>query len=130
MKFTAFFALVAAAASALAAPTSDVQSRQVSCQGVHVLFARGTTEPGTLGTVIGPRLVTEVPLYVRGTTQVEGIPYPANVAGYLAGGDRGGARTMANRIREIASRCPNTKIFISGYSYVFLFPPSQRVWSL
>jgi Cutinase len=130
MKFTAFLTLVAASASALAAPISEVQSRQVSCQSVHVLFARGTTEPGTLGTVVGPRLAVEVPRSVRGTAEVEGIPYPANVAGFLAGGDRGGARTMTTRIREIAAGCPNTKIFISGYSYVFFTPPFQWVWPL
>jgi cutinase len=119
MKFTALVALALSAISTLAAPApvADVEERQLLCRDVYVYFARGTTEVGTLGTVVGPGLVTSVPIAVVGkSVEVEGIPYPALVSGYLAGGDRGGARTMANTVRETASRCPNAKIFISGYS--------------
>ena len=120
MKFIALFALALSASTtvlAAPAPAADVEERQLACRDVYVFFARGTSETPTLGTVVGPGLASRVPAAVTGkTVEVEGIPYPATVSGYLAGGDRGGARTMANRVRETASSCPNAKIFISGYS--------------
>ncbi|PPR02008.1 hypothetical protein CVT24_011131 [Panaeolus cyanescens] len=105
--------------SSLAAPTDvevELEARQ-SCPDVAVYFARGTTEVATLGTVVGPPFQTALALALRGQSlQFNGVPYPATVAGYLAGGDVGGAITMANSVTSIAGSCPNTKIVISGYS--------------
>ncbi|KIM48552.1 carbohydrate esterase family 5 protein [Hebeloma cylindrosporum] len=112
-----FFALVLVAATTSAAPIDEgVQARQ-SCADVAVFFARGTTEPGTLGTIIGPGFQTALrgALGTRSLT-FTGINYPATIAGFLAGGDAGGARTMANSVTSTASSCPNTKLVISGYS--------------
>jgi cutinase len=47
---------------------------------------------------------------------IQGVTYPANVIGFLAGGDAAGATTMFNLINQAASRCPSTKIVVSGYS--------------
>ncbi|EAU82066.1 cutinase [Coprinopsis cinerea okayama7 len=116
MKFTTLATLALGAVSALAAPVTELESRQLFCRDVYVFFARGTGEVGTLGTVVGPGLSAAVKLAVRDSVEFEGIDYPALVSGYLAGGDRGGARTMANKVSQTASRCPNAKIFISGYS--------------
>ncbi|EAU88080.1 cutinase [Coprinopsis cinerea okayama7 len=116
MKFFALATLAIGALSALAAPVAQIDTRQLRCDDVYVFFARGTTEIGTLGTVIGPRLRTAVSRAVRGSVTFEGIDYPAVVAGFLAGGDRGGARTMAQKVSSIAAQCPDAKIFISGYS--------------
>ncbi|PPQ99094.1 hypothetical protein CVT24_009361 [Panaeolus cyanescens] len=107
------------AATALAAPAAeiDVEARQLTCPGVKVFFARGTTEVPTLGAVVGPQFASAVRLAVVGkTVDVEGLDYPALVSGYLAGGDIGGAIRMANDVTSIANRCPNTKIVMSGYS--------------
>lgn len=106
------------AVSAFAAPTAELNERQ-ACSDVYVYFARGTTEVPTLGTVVGPgfSLSLGAKLRVRGMSLTfEGVDYPATVGGYLAGGDEGGARTMANSVTTTASRCPNAKIVISGYS--------------
>ncbi|PPQ70034.1 hypothetical protein CVT24_003801 [Panaeolus cyanescens] len=106
--------------SSLAAPTDiagtvELETRQ-SCPDVAVYFARGTTESGTLGTIVGPPFRTALTSALRGKSlQFNGVSYPATVGGYLAGGDVGGATTMANSVTSIAGSCPNTKIVISGY---------------
>ncbi|KAF8151758.1 cutinase [Crassisporium funariophilum] len=90
-----------------------------SCSSVVVFFARGTTEPGTKGTIVGPPFEDELRQELGGTGKTltfEGVDYPANVRGFLAGGDAGGARTMANSVTTTAQNCPNAKIVMSGYS--------------
>lgn len=42
--------------------------------------------------------------------------YPADVAGYLIGGSRTGARNMAAQVARAISQCPTTKIILVGYS--------------
>jgi cutinase len=42
--------------AALAAAAPSPQSSSASCKKYTLLFARGTTETGTLGTVVGPGL--------------------------------------------------------------------------
>ncbi|GLB35408.1 putative catalyzes the hydrolysis of cutin, a polyester that forms the structure of plant cuticle [Lyophyllum shimeji] len=108
-----YLALLALALSAAATP---LQERQ-SCADVTVYFARGTTEPGTLGTIVGPPFQSALQGALGSRTlDFIGIPYPADIAGFLAGGDQGGATTMADDVTAKASACPNTKIVISGYS--------------
>lgn len=107
-KFTAILAL---ALSAFAAPTA----RQ-SCADVTVFFARGTTEPGTVGITVGPALRSDLERTLTGkSVSFIGVEYPADIAGFLAGGSREGAANMANGVTSTANRCPNTKIVISGY---------------
>lgn len=109
------------AASAFAAPAAELLTERQACSDVFVYFARGTTEVSTLGTVVGPGFSASLSskLRARGLTLTfQGVNYPATVAGYLAGGDEGGANTMASSVTSTASRCPNAKIVISGYSYV------------
>ncbi|KAF8147578.1 cutinase [Crassisporium funariophilum] len=119
-SYASIVTVVLAALSAIAAPVSsnvvDIEARQ-SCSDVFVYFARGTTETPTLGSVIGPGFRTALQSALRGKSMTyEGIDYPANIAGYLAGGDQGGGRTMADKVTSTANRCPNAKIVISGYS--------------
>jgi len=117
MKFATLVTLAISTATALAAPAPEVAARQSGCEDIIVYFARGTTEIGVLGTVVGPGLRTDTALYNIGKdTDVIGIDYPAVVSDYLAGGDPGGARTMATLVTQKANACPNTKIFMSGYS--------------
>ncbi|KAF8163699.1 cutinase [Crassisporium funariophilum] len=117
--YSTLLTLALSTLSVFAAPTVDlstIEARQ-SCSDVYVYFARGTTETGTLGSVVGPGLSTDVTRALSGrSVRVIGIDYPANVAGYLAGGDTGGAKTMADSVTSIANSCPNAKIAISGYS--------------
>jgi len=127
--FTSLIVLALATATAFAAPTPapeaapeavpEVEARQLLCPDVQVYFARGTTEVPTLGTVIGPDFKRALERTLIGKRLgYDGIPYAAVVSGYLAGGDRAGAATMANNVRSTISRCPNAKIVISGYRFV------------
>lgn len=103
--------ILALALSAFATPVT----RQ-SCADVTVYFARGTGESGTIGTIVGPPFQSALQSAL-GSRSLDfvGINYPASIAGFLAGGDPGGATTMANSVTSKASSCPNTKIVISGY---------------
>ncbi|KIM48563.1 carbohydrate esterase family 5 protein [Hebeloma cylindrosporum] len=114
MQAKAFITLLFVAATAFSAPIINARE---NCADVAVFFARGTTEPGTLGAIIGPGFQTALRGALGGRSlSFNGIEYPATIAGFLSGGDAGGARTMANSITSTANSCPNTKIVMSGYS--------------
>lgn len=86
------------------------------CKEVTVIFARGTTEAGNVGSIAGPPFFDALDdVLGRGTVAIQGVDYPADIAGYLAGGSREGARTMAGLVSEAVTKCPDTKIVISGY---------------
>jgi hypothetical protein len=82
-----------------------------TCSKNIVIFAKGTTEPGQLGITVGPALNAGLPY---GWTVV-GVPYTADLAGDYCLGLPGGmvARDMLN---QAAKKCPDSKIFMSGYS--------------
>lgn len=66
-----------------------------SCGAVTVIFARGTTEPGNVGVLVGPPFFDALKSTIgAGNVVVQGVDYPASVEGFLAGGDSGGAQTM------------------------------------
>ncbi|CAN8097928.1 unnamed protein product [Discula destructiva] len=89
-----------------------------TCPGMAVLFARGTGEPGNVGLFTGPSFFTALRNYVNGSTTlaIQGIPYPASIAGFLVGGSPFGSSLMALMINKTAAACPNTKLVLSGYS--------------
>lgn len=66
------------------------------CGDITVIFARGTTEAGNVGVIAGPPFFNEIERRLGNgkTLVVQGVDYPANVAGFLAGGDRQGSQTM------------------------------------
>jgi hypothetical protein len=77
------------------------------CRAITLIFARGTTQEGNVGTPDseGPVFFNAVAKAVGGTSRlaVQGVTYPANVLGFLAGGDAAGATTMYNLINTV---CP------------------------
>ncbi|KAK7709634.1 hypothetical protein SLS63_013179 [Diaporthe eres] len=77
----------------------------VTCPDMAVLFARGTAELALRN-------------YINGTSTmaVQGVPYPASIGGFLAGGSPLGSGVMADLANKTASACPNTKIIMAGYS--------------
>ncbi|KAJ7114183.1 cutinase, partial [Mycena crocata] len=81
------------------------------------IFARGTNEDGNVGARIGPPLIADLRAAL-GTAGIaaQGVDYSASVLGYLEGGDPAGSTTLFNLINTAASKCPSTKIVISGYS--------------
>lgn len=91
------------------------------------IFARGTTEIGNLGTIVGPGFGRALEDRM-GDVAVQGVDYPAVVAGFLAGGSNSGAETMADLARTAISQCPGTPILMSGYRYVnFCLAGSQSI---
>jgi cutinase len=86
------------------------------CKPVTVLFARGTTEQGNMGSLTGPPFVQAVGQAMgANNVAVQGIDYPADVPGFLAGGDKGGSALMAKLVGQVMSACPTTKLVMSGY---------------
>ncbi|KAI4644650.1 uncharacterized protein J4E79_011087 [Alternaria viburni] len=112
--------------------TRDLTKRQFSgdtynqltdgtaCRRVTVIYARGTTQAGNVGEANseGPTFFNALASRVGGASNlaIQGVTYPANVIGFLAGGDAAGATTMFNLINQAITRCPSTKIVVSGYS--------------
>ena len=91
------------------------------CRPVTVIYARGTTESGNIGVSVGPAL--ELTLDRRlgaNTVAFQGVDYPADIAGYLAGGSSEGAGTLASLVNTAATKCPDTQIVLSGYRPVFV----------
>ncbi|KAI5857056.1 cutinase-domain-containing protein [Tricharina praecox] len=87
------------------------------CADAIVIFARGTTETGNVGTVLSGPLFRAISDETNGRAIFQGVnDYPADIAGYLAGGSRSGARNMAGLVTRARSQCPSGKVFMIGYS--------------
>ncbi|KAF3001849.1 hypothetical protein E8E13_004371 [Curvularia kusanoi] len=91
-----------------------------ACRAVTVIWARGTTQSGNVGSPDseGPVFFNALASALGGTSRlaIQGVDYPANIIGFLAGGDANGATTMFNLINTAISKCPSTKIVVTGYS--------------
>ncbi|KAF2877727.1 cutinase-domain-containing protein [Massariosphaeria phaeospora] len=90
------------------------------CREVTLIYARGTTQAGNVGApdTEGPTFFNALAGRLGGTARlaIQGVTYPATVGGFLLGGDAAGATTMFNLVNTAVSRCPATKIVLSGYS--------------
>lgn len=68
------------------------------CGDVVIVYARGTTEPGNVGSLVGPPFFAAVrkSLAAKGKTlAVQGVDdYEADVTGFLQGGDAKGSQRM------------------------------------
>jgi hypothetical protein len=110
--------LLAATAPAVLAQTtpsstSISSSSTPSCAtGIHLIVARGSTEPrglGRIGVVAG-----NVTALVPGST-VAAVDYPATLDGYFASEGLGVA-AMTAMIAAYVVACPTSKIALLGYS--------------
>jgi hypothetical protein len=105
-----------------AAPSGNLQRRQsVGCKKIHFIFARGSTETGTMGITVGPAFSRALSTkFGAANVAAEGVPYPADIAGAFSGGTNpsgaAGAVKMAAMAKAVMSRCPQSKIVLSGYS--------------
>jgi cutinase len=77
-------------------PTTYNELASSSCAAYTVIFARGTTEPGNVGILVGPPFFDALDEKVgAGNVVVQGVNnYKADVQGYVAGGDAGGSADM------------------------------------
>ncbi|CAG7996436.1 unnamed protein product [Penicillium salamii] len=89
-----------------------------ACKEWTVVFARGTSEPGNVGILVGPPLFDALlDQFGESAVAIQGVNnYAASVQGYLAGGDATGSTEMARQIESVKSQCPKTKLIASGYS--------------
>jgi hypothetical protein len=81
------------------------------CTKNIVLFAKGTMEPGALGMLVGPSVQSAL----KGDWSVVGIPYTADIPGDYCLGLPGG-QVGKDMLNQAAEKCPNSAIFLSGYS--------------
>jgi hypothetical protein len=108
---------------------SPIESRQLAtadtendltngspCKAMTVIFARGTTETGNVGTLTGPPFFNAMSQAVGASNlAVQGVEYPADIPGFLAGGDANGSKKMAQLVSQAMTQCPDTKVVMSGY---------------
>ncbi|EKG20603.1 Cutinase [Macrophomina phaseolina MS6] len=91
---------------------------QGSCKPVTLIFARGTFELSNMGSVVGPSLAQDLGQAI-GTQNlaVQGVNYAADVGGIfteITGG--AGTQAMLSVAQQALSKCPDTKLVLSGYS--------------
>lgn len=89
------------------------------CRDIIMLFARGSTEVGNMGTVCGPQTGEGLKEnFGAENVAVEGIDYAAGLStNFLPGGaDPAGISEMVDLIGQVASDCPDSKLVVGGYS--------------
>jgi len=106
--------------AALVAQASVLEKRQIGCQKIYHLHARGTAEPGNLGILVGTPFSAALKARFPGQVQSVGVPYSASIAGAITGAispaTAAGSQKMASMARQKMSQCPQTKVVLSGYS--------------
>lgn len=100
--------------------TSDTENQLndgTACRAVTIIYARGTSETGNVGELVGPPFFDAVAADI-GTDNlaVQGVDYSASIAGFLEGGDPTGSTLMASLVEQALTQCPDTKVVMSGYS--------------
>ncbi|KAM5343090.1 hypothetical protein ACJ41O_014056 [Fusarium nematophilum] len=119
--------LLALAPLAMAGPLGPRQSSGFSgstqdglsgaCKDVTVVFARGTSEMGNVGSVAGPPFFQALAEQVGSDKlAVQGVEYAASVSGIMQMGDKAGSEKMASLVKQAFEKCPETKVVMSGYS--------------
>ncbi|KAF9873736.1 cutinase [Colletotrichum karsti] len=87
------------------------------CKDVIMVFARGSTETGNMGTICGPPTANAVKSNFQ-SMAVEGVDYAAGLAtNTLPGGaDPAGIAEMKRLIEKANTECPNSMLVVGGYS--------------
>ena len=99
--------------------TTAKEFTQGGCRDIIMLFARGSTEVGNMGTIAGPPTANGLKQNFGGdAVAVEGIDYGALLStNFLRGGaDPAGIREMKDLIGQVTSKCPDSKLVVGGYS--------------
>ncbi|KAI7780484.1 cutinase [Diaporthe eres] len=98
--------------------TGDTQNGlSGACKPMTIIFARGSGETGNVGTATGPPFFQAVAKRVGAANlAVQGVEYGAAFLSVLSGGDAAGSAKMAELAQQALSKCPNTKVVLSGYS--------------
>ncbi|EPS39250.1 hypothetical protein H072_7006 [Dactylellina haptotyla CBS 200.50] len=83
------------------------------CSAYEILVARGTSEPGKFGFIVGDNLVGNVSQVLPGARGYP-VQYPASID--VLGGGRQGRLDIINRLISQSLRCPTQKFALVGYS--------------
>lgn len=129
MKFAAVVALLAATAAAV--PTG-LERRQLggmtenelksgSCKKITLVYARGSTEMGNMGSTLGPPTCSGLKRKYPGQVACQGVggPYNAGLGTNALPGDGTSAAAYGEAEKMFnlaASKCPDTIIVGAGYS--------------
>ncbi|KAK4039502.1 cutinase [Parachaetomium inaequale] len=136
MKFLQVLSIAGLVAALPTQPVEDavlVEARQLSstsnelengssanCPRVIFIFARGSTEPGNMGLIVGPSVATGLETSFRNSVWVQGVggPYGATLGdNFLPAGTSRAATNEAKRLFTMANqKCPNAAIVAGGYS--------------
>ncbi|KAJ4290087.1 hypothetical protein N0V88_006593 [Collariella sp. IMI 366227] len=144
MKFLQLLIATAGLVAALPAGSAPVEDREVesaeiearqlgsststdlergsssNCPRVILIFARGSTEVGNMGSLVGPPLASGLETYYRNQVWVQGVggPYGATLQdNFLPAGTSSAAIGEAKRLLAMANqKCPNAAVVMGGYS--------------
>lgn len=108
------FGAVIVTTSAILSPLINLPSASAeACPDVEVVFARGTFEPPGVG-VTGEAFIDSLRAVTAGkSVDVYPVNYPASLD-FATAAD--GVIDASNKVRDIAAKCPNTKMVLGGYS--------------
>ncbi|MEV5842499.1 cutinase family protein [Streptomyces sp. NPDC051985] len=85
-----------------------------TCTDIDVLAARGTFEPGTLGTIVGDPVYSALQKKLTGKNLSSyKVDYPADLS--LTSAAEGNA-DLVNHVTSQAAACPNQRFVLVGYS--------------
>ncbi|KAJ4415846.1 hypothetical protein N0V82_007106 [Gnomoniopsis sp. IMI 355080] len=99
-------------AATAAAQNATASSACVTGSAVHMIIARASTEqpgPGIIGAV-----ATQVVQKLPGSDMIA-VDYPATLTDY-ANSEASGVAAMTTLLTDYASRCPDSKVVMMGYS--------------
>jgi len=110
-----------------AASVAGLEKRQLSandlqrgCKEVIFIFARGSTEPGNMGIIIGPAVCSGLKTRLAGRVACQGVGggYKAKLQdnGNPKGTSAAATQEAVKVFQQAASKCPNAKIVFGGYS--------------
>ncbi|KAJ1322856.1 cutinase [Microdochium nivale] len=133
MKFSAATVVAVLSSIAAALPAGNLESRQTltrrelelgsssACPKAVFIYARGTTEAGNMGATVGPNVANGLESrYGNSQVWIQGVgdPYTATTSTNLLpdGASTIAINEMIRLINLSASKCPNAKITVGGYS--------------
>ncbi|MBW0269928.1 cutinase [Nocardia sp. MH4] len=85
-----------------------------SCATLDVVVARGTQEPGYLGSVVGDPLYAVLSAQLSVDTTAHRVEYPADLLVPSSVSD--GTRAMTTHVLAQAAACPDQRFVLVGYS--------------